>query len=103
MPNELDVLRAEMRNSLQRSRDAETTINAIIVEHERDAAARTGRSRSELSAAERATAEVRARSTQTLQDAEVTVFQQLDRARTYALAYLVESDAQSRGRSNPFS
>lgn len=100
---EMDVMRAEMRNSLQRSRDAEAKVNRIIENETRAYAASRGVTVEELSSAERVTAEVRARTMQSLQDAEVTTSLQLDRARTYALAYLVEADAQSRGRSNPFS
>ncbi len=96
----LDVIRAEMLRSLQRSRDAEERIKQIIEDERRLLAATLGKSVAQLTADERITARVRAYGLQTVMDAEVMIAQQLDRTRTYALVYQVEADVRYRGRGN---
>lgn len=94
----LDVLRVEMLRSLQRSRDAEEKIKQVIEDERRLLAVNLGKSVTQLTPDERITALVRARDLQTVMDAEVTIAQQLDRARTYALVHQVESGVRSRGQ-----
>lgn len=95
---ELSVLRAEMLRSLQKSRDAEERIKQVIEDERRLLAVNLGKSVAQLTPDQRITAMVRARNLQTVMDAEVTIAQQLDRARTYALVYQVEASVRTRGQ-----